>query len=144
MLLGCGLAMAEDSPADEESRGGAASIAALFRVITEAWNEGDERALADVVHPDGVRISTGGKGDRLTRYSPSQSFYYFKNLFQTRKTLEFSFVRVQDNDDEDRTHALASWRWRSEGSDQDQVDDFIFVLEFALDRWFVSEISSIK
>ncbi len=144
LLLGAGFAVAEDAPAVKAAKHVVAPTDSLFSVISVAWNEGDEGTLAAMVHPDGVRIHTGGGRDRLTHYSPSQAYYFFKNLFQVRKTLSFSFVRVQDNDDQDRTHALAAWSWQLEGVEKEQEEKIIFVLSIDEDRWLLSEINSIK
>jgi len=140
--MGTGLSSAKEVVETGKTANSSASADSIFIAIANAWNDVDEQTLADLVHPDGVRINTGGKGDRLTRYSPSQAYYFFKNLFQKRQTLKFSFVRVQENDDHDRTHALAVWKWQSEGKDRE--DRFVFVLRFKQDRWLLSEINSIK
>jgi len=144
LLLVVGLAQASDTAVSRESEAAPASPDSLLVIIADAWIQGDERALADIVHPDGVRINSGNRGDRLTRYSPSQAFYFFKNLFQKRKTTEFSFVRVQDRDDQDLTHAKALWLWHQDGASQDKEEEFIFVIRLKEDRWFLSEINSIK
>ncbi len=144
LLFSSGSVWAEDSPEIETQVNEVALADSLFSLIAEAWNADDEGFLASIVHPDGVRINTGGKVDRLTRYSPSQAFYFFKNLFQKRKTSEFSFLRVQENDDQDRSHAWAIWVWQQDSQKQAQEEEFIFVLQFKQDRWFLSEINSIK
>ncbi len=114
----------------------------VFARIEAAWEAGDIDALAALVHPDGLRVR-GGAGFRSTSYSPNQAFYYFKNLFQSGRTLAFDFQRKQDAKGP-RAHAMAVWRFQRGGSDREQESRLVLVLERVGKTWRLAEINTVR
>ncbi len=118
------------------------SYQAVFTRIAGAWRDGDQKALAGLVHPDGLKIITGGSPERAVNYSASQAFYYFRNLFQNSRTVSFTMARIQDSPQGERVHGLADWRYRS--GRRERTARLVIVLARHEDRWFLSEITTIK
>lgn len=116
----------------------------VFAAIASAWSQEDQQGLADRVHPDGLRVDLAGNRDRSIHYSPSQAFYFFKNLFQGQRTLSFRFQRTQDDARGERAHGLAAWRSRRPSSENVKETKLVFVLELHEGRWMLSEITTIK
>jgi len=116
----------------------------VFAMIAEAWEAADQQALADLVHESGLKVSTGGEPDRTTRYSPSQAFYYFKNLFQTHRTLMFGFETMQDASAGDRVHAMAVWQRRRPDSEKIQDVKLVCVLAKQGEVWRLAEITTLR
>ena len=118
--------------------------AQVFAQIARAWQNADEGALADLVHPDGLRVTGEEVQARSLTYSPSQAFYYFKNLFQSSRTLSFEFQRHQDPSAGERVHGLALWQHRRPGSEDSKSLKLVFVLIRSQERWMLSEITAIR
>ncbi len=116
----------------------------VFGRVARAWENGDQQALADLVHETGLKVTSGGNPDRTTHYSPSQAFYYFKNVFQTHRTMIFFFERTQDASGGDRVHGMAVWKRRRPDSDRVQELKLVCVLARQGDRWMLSEINTIR
>ncbi len=116
----------------------------VFGRIARAWEEGDQQALAELVHQSGLKVTTGGNPDRSTHYSPSQAFYYFKNVFQTHRTMVFFFEKTQDASGGDRVHGMAVWKRRRPDSDRIQEMKLVCVLARQGDRWMLAEINKIR
>lgn len=117
---------------------------AVFAAIAEAWEIGDEEALAALVHGDGLRV-TGGEHDRLTSYSPSQAFYFFKNQFQTHPTVSFRFERLQEKmSGQDRVHGMVVWEYRKAHISTPQEIRLVLVLVLQDGRWRLAEINTIS
>jgi len=114
-----------------------------FELIRESWETGDQQALANLVHHDGLRVQTGG-AHRSTEYSPSQSFYYFKNLFQSLTTVDFQFERMEETSVGERVHAMAIWRSLRGESDRVTEQKFVFVLSRQDALWRLTEITTIR
>lgn len=115
----------------------------VFSEIEAAWAAEDSEALADLVQVDGIRVSLGGAAERIAEYSPSQSVYFFKNLFRTRETSEFTFTRLQEVVAGDRAHAMAVWRFAEPGNSTAQELRLVFLLTRQDDMWRLSEINKI-
>jgi len=113
-----------------------------FARLAEAWRSGDRKALAAMVHSDGLLVTPPGAGDRSATYSPSQAFYYFRNLFQNSRTITFTMTRIQDSPRGDRIHGLA--RWDFEDGTQKRALRLVIVLTRDQGRWRLSEITTIK
>jgi len=139
----CGRAHAAPPPRGQE-REPAEDTDRAFARISSAWEAGDERALANLVHPDGLRVTGEEAPARSLTYSPSQAFYYFKNLFQGMSTLSFEFQRRQDPSAGERVHGLAAWRYRRGGREDADEQKLVFVLIRSQDRWLLSEITVIR
>jgi len=116
----------------------------VFGMIARAWEDGDQQTLADLVHEDGLLVTTGGTSDRTTQYSPSQAFYYFKNMFQTHRTLIFIFDKTQDASAGDRVHGMAVWKRRRPDSERIQELKLVCVLVRQDDQWRLAEINKIR
>ena len=116
----------------------------VFGAIARAWEDGDQQALAALVHETGLKVTTGGTADRSTHYSPSQAFYYFKNLFQSHRTLIFAFEKTQDASAGDRVHGMAVWKRRRPDSERIKVLKLVCVLARQGDQWRLVEINKIR
>ncbi len=115
-----------------------------FGRIARAWEDGDQQALAEMVHQTGLKVTAGGNPERSTHYSPSQAFYYFKNVFQTHRTMVFFFEKTQDASGGDRVHGMAVWKRRRPDSDRIQELKLVCVLARQGDRWMLVEINTIR
>ena len=116
----------------------------VFGMIARAWEDGDQQTLADLVHEGGLKVTTGGTADRTTHYSPSQAFYYFKNMFQTHRTLIFIFEKMQDASAGDRVHGMVVWKRRRPDSERIQELKLFCVLARQGDQWRLVEINKIR
>jgi len=116
----------------------------VFGMIARAWEDGDQQTLADLVHEAGLKVTTGGTADRTSHYSPSQAFYYFKNMFQTHRTLLFTFEKTQDASAGDRVHGMAVWKRRRPDSERIQELKLVCVLARQGDQWRLAEINKIR
>ncbi len=118
------------------------SYQATFSRLSKAWRASDRKALSGLVHPDGLKVVSGRAGERAVTYSPSQAFYYFRNLFQNVRTNDFVLDRVQKNPGGDRVHALATWELA--GPRGGRTTRMVLVLTRRQGRWYLSEITTIK
>jgi hypothetical protein len=134
---GARIVKTEEAAAERDPR-------SVFGRIAVAWEEGDQQALADLVHEAGLRVTSGGNPERSTHYSPSQAFYYFKNLFQKYRTLLLTFDKMQDATAGDRVHGMAVWERRRPDSERIQEVKLVFVLARQDDRWQLVEINKIR
>lgn len=116
----------------------------VFGQISTAWEMGDQQSLADLVHEAGMRVTSGDNPDRSIHYSPSQAFYYFKNLFQSHRTMVLTFDTMQDATAGDRVHGMALWKRRRPDSDRVQEVKLVFVLSRQDDLWRLVEINKIR
>lgn len=116
----------------------------VFGQIATAWEDGDQQSLADLVHEAGMRVTSGDNPDRSIHYSPSQAFYYFKNLFQSHRTMVLTFDKMQDATAGDRVHGMALWKRRRPDSEQVQEVKLVFVLSRQDDLWRLVEINKIR
>jgi hypothetical protein len=116
----------------------------VFGRIARAWEEGDQQTLADLVHEGGLQVTTGGTAGRTSQYSPSQAFYYFKNVFQTHRTLIFTFEKMQDASAGERVHGMAVWQRRRPDSEKIQEVKLVCVLARQGDQWMLAEINKIR
>lgn len=126
---------AEQSPAPDTR--------AVFELIKLAFEQADQQMLADLVHADGLLIRSGASGGRDTDYSPSQSFYYFKNLFDGKPTASFIFLRMEETAVGERIHALAEWTRQTSDGDPEQGVRLVFVLSRQGQQWRLAEITTI-
>lgn len=127
----------------DERAAPATEARAVFELVRLAFEQGDQQVLADLVHEDGLRVRTGSTGSRETNYSPSQSFYYFKNLFKTHVTHEFLYQRMEEAAVGERVHALARWTFRRPGVDEDVGLRLVIVLSRQGEAWRLAEITTI-
>lgn len=149
LLLVLGLFLILPAPADarivKNQEGGEVNDPRMvFGMIARAWEDGDQQTLADLIHEAGLKVTTGGTADRTTHYSPSQAFYYFKNMFQTHRTLMFTFEKTQDASAGDRVHGMAVWKRRRPDSERIQELKMVCVLARQGDQWRLAEINKIR
>lgn len=116
----------------------------VFGRIARAWEEGDQQTLADLVHETGLKVTDGGTEGRTTQYSPSQAFYYFKNVFQSHRTLIFTFEKMQDASAGERVHGMAVWQRRRPDSERIQELKLVCVLARQDQQWRLAEINKIR
>jgi ketosteroid isomerase-like protein len=116
----------------------------VFEALASAWQQGDQQAVAALVHESGLNVTTGGNAARSTHYSPSQAFYYFKNMFQTHRTLVFTFAKTQAASAGDRVHGMAEWKRRRPDSERIQELKLVCVLARQGDQWRLVEINKIR
>lgn len=117
---------------------------AAFGHLAAGWRAGDEAEVAAQVHADGLTITSGQSTERTTHYSPSQAFYYFKNLFQTQETVAFVFDKVQGGGESGRSHGMATWERRRPGQEKGQILKLMFVMARQGDTWMLTEIHTIR
>lgn len=116
----------------------------VFGRIARAWEDGDVQALSHLVHRDGLKVTSGGDPDRSTHYSPSQAFYYFKNVFGRHRTMVFMFDRTQDASAGDRVHGMAVWKRRRPDSERIEELKLVCILARQDDQWRLVEINTIR
>ena len=116
----------------------------VFGRIAEAWDASDEEVLASLVHRDGLKVTNDRSEKRDSRYSPSQAYYYFRNIFQAHRTLLFDFEMMQDAEAGNRVHALAVWKRRRPDSEIVQELKLVCTLVKEDDQWKLAEINTIR
>jgi len=116
----------------------------VFGLIVRAWEEGDEQTLADLVGEEGLRVTNSHAEERVSHYSPSQSYYFFRNMFQAHRTLVFEFEMMQDAAAGARVHGVATWKRRRPDSEIIQVIRLVCILNQQDGRWKLAEINTIR
>jgi hypothetical protein len=127
----------------DETAAPATGARAVFELVRLGFENADQRALADLVHEDGLRVRSGDAGNRDTEYSPSQAYYYFKNLFQSHRTVTFVYLRTEEAAVGERVHALARWTHRRPGRQADEEMRLVIVLSREGEAWRLAEITAI-
>lgn len=117
---------------------------AVFAAVAEFWQTRDHAALAALVSTDGVRISVGPADERATLFSPSQAFYFFRNLFETRQTASFRYLRVQETAQSGRVYAVARWRHRWTGTETIEDMRLMISLNHGKHGWALVEIKALR
>ena len=133
-------ALERNAPADAE---------AVFHSIAAAWSDGEEEVLAGLVHRDGLRV-TSHNYQRVTSYSPSQAYYYFRNQFQQHATQSFEFQRLQNSgarldsyESMERVHGMVVWEFRLPGRDTIDEQKLVLVLARQGETWRLVEINTL-
>lgn len=134
-----GAASPENSPAQVT-----VSADSVFVLMATAWEAHDEKAMAAIVHRDGLRITHGGDYDRFTSYSPDQAFYYFQDLFQGNETTVFKFQRLPDPPDGKRSMGMVGWEYQRPDRKFPVVMKFVVVLFKQDGLWRLAELNSIS
>lgn len=116
----------------------------VFGMIARAWEDADQQTLANLVHKDGLKVTSGGNPDRTTHYSRSQAFYYFKNVFQSHRSLVFDYEMTQDASAGDRVHGMAIWKRRRPDSEKIEEVKLVCILARQGDQWALVEINKIR
>ena len=116
----------------------------------EGYNEKIGWAPAPVVEKGGLRV-TNSQGDkssqadkRVSHYSPSQGYYFFRNLFQSHRTLLFEFEMMQDATAGARVHGMATWKRRRPDSETIEVVKLVCILVQQDEQWKLAEINTIR
>ncbi len=121
-----------------------ASPDSVFSTMVQAWQQGDEVALAGLVHANGLRVTHGGDYDRFTTYSPDQAFYYFQDLFRTHTTVEFGFRRLTEPLAEGPVLGMVEWKFLLPGREYADQLKLVVVLDHDGPRWRFTEFNSIS
>ena len=100
--------------------------------------------MAALVHPGGLRVTHGGDYDRLTIYSPDQSFYYFQDLFRSRTTKDFKFRRLSDPADGGQSLAMVEWQYLLPGRELSDEIKLVVVLTMKDQKWWLTQLNSIS
>jgi len=116
----------------------------VFVQMQSAWESGNEKIMAALVHRDGLRVTHGGDYERFTTYSPDQAFYYFQDLFQTHQTQNFQFRRLPDPPDGQRGLGMVEWEYLLPGRKNPEVMKLVIVLFKQDDQWRLGEFNSIS
>jgi len=116
----------------------------VFGLIATAWEEGDEETLANLVFGDGLKVTNKRTSSRDNHYSPSQAYYFFRNLFQSHRTLLFEFEMMQDADAGARVHGMAVWKRRRPDSEIVQELKLVCILIQEDSQWKLAEINIIR
>lgn len=117
----------------------------LLQRLSLAFETDDHEDLAALLHPDKVRIALGPQLDRENEMTPAQAHYYFKNLFQSRQTVRFGWLKQQLTGAE-RCHAVAVWHWERTGSGQVGSQRLLvtFGRAAAGDHWRITAIKALR
>jgi hypothetical protein len=111
--------------------------------IADAFLAGDHRALAELVHPDGVRLGLGPDPERISELAAAQAFYYFKALFQDLDTQQFEYLRRQEAAG-DRIIAVATWRSTRHGGGGLDMRRLLVTLAHHGDGWRITEMTALR
>lgn len=125
---------ADDQPAEAQF---------LQARLSHAFRAGDHELLVSYLHPDGAQIALGPTVDRASLMTPAQAHYYFKNLFQARRTASFEFLR-QHRSQPDRMHAMAAWRWERTDGGPPAGQRLLFAMVYHDGYWRVTEITAVR
>ena len=111
--------------------------------LTAAIEAGDHESMAGLIHPDGVRLSLGPLPERISELTSAQAFYYFKTLFQSRRTVRFA-CHKRPTTDEDRLLASAIWRFERTDTGATVRQRLLITLTRSDDGWYVTEITALR
>lgn len=135
-VLGAGSGRAAPGRSGDEGAG------PVFSRLAAGFEAGDAGALAALVHSEGLRVT--GHSERSGEYSPSQAVYFFRNLFQSQRTLVFAFRRTQDDAPGGIARALADWKRRRIDSERVVEQQLVLVLSRDDGQWRLTEINMIR
>lgn len=142
--LACGWAAPVGARIVREKEDAGGGPRRVFAQIAQAWEATDEETLAGFIHPDGLRVTSLQVGERVSHYSPSQAYYFFRNIFQAHRTLVFEFTMTQDGSAGARVHGMATWKRRRPDSEDIEVVKLVCVLAQQDGRWKLAEINTIR
>ena len=111
--------------------------------IQAAFDAADHAGLASLVHADGVRVALSPQPERSSELTAAQAHYYFKTLFQTGRTVGFSYVRESATDDQ-RVHAVAVWRQAAVDTGRTVPRRLFFTLGLDGTVWRITEILALR
>lgn len=138
-----GSAVAQPAVARESRRPASADGAGpVFARIATAFEEGDAAAVAALVHAEGLRVT--GHNDRAGEYSPAQAVYFFRNLFQSQRTLVFAFRKTQDDAAGGFARGMADWKRRRVDSETVVEQQVLLVLAKDDGQWRLVEINMFR
>lgn len=123
-------------------RSGDEGAGPVFSRLAAGFEAGDAGSLAALVHSEGLRVT--GHSERSGEYSPSQAVYFFRNLFQSQRTLVFAFRRTQDDAPGGIARALADWKRRRIDSERVVEQQLVLVLSRDDGQWRLTEINMIR
>jgi hypothetical protein len=120
-----------------------ADASASLRALEHFWRAEDYAALSSLIATDGARISLGPVPERENLYSPSQAFYFFKNLFQALESEVFA-VETSQADADDQVHAVVRWGYRRSGDGKTEGMRLVISLVRGPEGWAVTEIRALR
>ncbi len=80
--------------------------------MLKLWEVEDFGSLAELIHPDGGRITLVRDGRPARSTSPAQAHYLFKSLFQQTSHHHLEVDSVTSDRDDAGVHAVISWNYR--------------------------------
>lgn len=115
----------------------------VLEALAQAIASGDHRTVADLVHPDGIRVGLGPDPERIGELTPGQAHYYFKALFQSRRTLGFDYSR-QHAADGQRVLVRAVWRHQAVDQDGATIQRLLVTVVLHEGAWRLTELTSLR
>lgn len=141
------LAMVASGVADAHPTSDDADVPVAARSVLEelaaAIVRGDHGAVAELVHPDGVRVGLGPDPERISELTPGQAHYYFKVLFQSRRSLGFEYMRRHAVTPE-RVLVRAVWRHRGVDRDEDTAQRLLVTVARHDHGWRLTELTALR
>lgn len=134
-----GTILARDGNREPKAAEGAGPV---FARIAMGFEEGDASALAALVHSEGLRVT--GHNERAGDYSPAQAVYFFRNLFQSQRTLVFTFRKTQDDAAGGFARGMADWKRRRIDSETVVEQQLLLMLARDDGQWRLVEINLIR
>jgi hypothetical protein len=80
--------------------------------MLKLWEVEDFGSLAELIHPDGGKITLARDGRPARSTSPAQAHYLFKSLFQQTSHHHLEVDSVTSDRDDAGIHAVISWHYR--------------------------------
>jgi len=133
----------QDTTANAKPSGGEAM--SVFSDIEKGWKSQSVDLILKHYPKGKVAIVVDGSGPSGGKYSRSQSYYLFKDLFKYTITRKFEFVQFRKPEDESTTSFAVAERQYQRNDDGRLFKDKIYVsLQLEDGQWVVSEIKSIR
>ena len=144
----CALLLMLSTPVRAELRDSSNPVPTAARMVLEridqAVTDGDHRALAALIHPDGVRIAMSPDPERIQELTPAQAHYYFKSLFQTHKTLSFEYRRHHTDAEASRILVRVIWRIRGLDDASASLRRLLLTVVRYEDDWRLTEFTELR
>lgn len=141
------LAMAGSVPADARLTPADQDVPiaarAVLEVLADAMAHGDHVAVADLIHPDGIRVGLGPDPERIGELTAGQAHYYFKALFQSRHSLGFEYLRHHAGTPE-RVVVRAVWRYRGIEQDKAAAQRLLITIVQDAGGWRLTELTALR
>lgn len=116
---------------------------AVLEALSGAMIRGDHGAVAELVHPDGIRVGLGPDPERISELTPGQAHYYFKSLFHSRRSLGFEYLRHHAGTQE-RIVVRAVWRYRGVEQEQATAQRLLATVVHHDHGWRLTELTALR